>query len=74
MTVFLNIVLWDKHASLTGTFFLLLCLAGGAFYQQAPLRIQAYQIVIVNESEKVVEDDIGGSKKNHTNESLPTKG
>ena len=74
LTVFLNIVLWDKHASLTGTFFLLLCLAGGAFYQQAPLRIQAYQKVIVNESEKVVEDDIGGSKKNHTNESLPTKG
>jgi hypothetical protein len=55
--VFLNIIIWDKHASVTGTFFLLLCLAGGAFYQQAPLRSQAYQKVVA-ESDKLGE--VGG--------------
>jgi GDP-mannose transporter len=57
LTVFLNIIIWDKHASVTGTFFLLLCLAGGAFYQQAPLRSQAYQKVVA-ESDKLGE--VGG--------------
>jgi len=38
LTVLLNILVWDKHASAAGTLFLLACLAGGAFYQQAPLR------------------------------------
>jgi GDP-mannose transporter len=38
VTVALNILLWDKHSSPLGTAFLLVCLAGGAFYEQAPLR------------------------------------
>jgi GDP-mannose transporter len=38
LTVLLNILVWSKHASPAGTAFLLLCLAGGAFYEQAPLR------------------------------------
>jgi len=41
LTVLLNVVVWDKHASPLGTFFLLLCLVGGALYQQAPLRAGA---------------------------------
>lgn len=41
LTVLLNIALWSKHASPLGTGFLLMCLAGGAFYQQAPLRLAA---------------------------------
>jgi len=38
ITILLNILLWDKHASPLGTAALLCCLAGGALYQQAPLR------------------------------------
>jgi hypothetical protein len=38
LTILLNILLWSKHSSLLGTCFLLLCILGGAFYQQAPLR------------------------------------
>lgn len=38
LTVMLNIAVWSKHASALGTFFLLVSLAGGAFYEQAPLR------------------------------------
>ena len=38
LTVLLNIAIWDKHASFAGTLGLFICLAGGSFYQQAPLR------------------------------------
>ena len=38
LTVILNIMIWDKHASPFGTFCLLVCLAGGCAYQQAPVR------------------------------------
>ena len=38
ITVVLNIVVWDKHASPLGTAFLFLAIFAGAAYQQAPLR------------------------------------
>jgi len=38
LTVLLNIAMWDKHASTTGTLALLACLVAGLFYQQAPKR------------------------------------
>jgi len=38
LTVLLNILVWDNHASTAGTLCLLGCLAGGAMYRQAPLR------------------------------------
>lgn len=41
LTVLINIMFWNKHASALGTFFLLTCLAGGAAYQQAPMRAAA---------------------------------
>jgi hypothetical protein len=34
-------MIWDKHASAVGTLLLVLCLAGGAAYQQAPMRTPA---------------------------------
>jgi hypothetical protein len=41
ITVLLNIALWNKHASPLGTAFLFVCIAGGAAYQQAPMRSDA---------------------------------
>ena len=38
LTVLINILIWDKHASALGIAFLLLCLAAAAAYQQAPKR------------------------------------
>ena len=38
LTVLVNVLMWDEHASSTGIASLLLCVLGGAFYQQAPLR------------------------------------
>jgi len=41
LTVLINIVFWNKHATPLGTAYLLVCLAGGAAYQQAPMRAAA---------------------------------
>jgi solute carrier family 35 len=37
-SVFVNILIWDKHASPIGIAALLLCLLAGSMYQQSPLR------------------------------------
>eukprot|EP00009_Paramoeba_aestuarina_P004799 CAMPEP_0201509658 /NCGR_PEP_ID=MMETSP0161_2-20130828/2648_1 /ASSEMBLY_ACC=CAM_ASM_000251 /TAXON_ID=180227 /ORGANISM="Neoparamoeba aestuarina, Strain SoJaBio B1-5/56/2" /LENGTH=315 /DNA_ID=CAMNT_0047904677 /DNA_START=64 /DNA_END=1011 /DNA_ORIENTATION=- len=44
LTVVLNIAIWDKHASFIGTLGLFACLAGGSFYQQAPMRANRNQL------------------------------
>jgi len=38
LTVTVNVLIWDKHASTSGIGALCVCLAGGSLYQQAPLR------------------------------------
>lgn len=38
MTVLVNLLIWDQHASPMGILSLFLCLIGGAFYKQAPMR------------------------------------
>jgi len=38
LTVLLNVLIWDQHASPAGIGALCVCLGGGALYQQAPLR------------------------------------
>lgn len=38
ITVFINVVMWDQHATPNGLASLFLCLIGAYFYQQAPLR------------------------------------
>jgi len=38
LTVTVNVLIWDKHASASGIGSLVICLAGGSLYKQAPLR------------------------------------
>lgn len=38
LTVLLNVMIWDKHASMLGLCSVVLCLLAGVFYQQAPRR------------------------------------
>jgi len=38
MTICINVLLWDKHASQIGIVFLLFCLGSAYFYKQAPMR------------------------------------
>lgn len=35
LTVVINLVIWDKHSTLVGTFGLLICMVGGVMYQQS---------------------------------------
>ena len=38
LTVLLNVIIWDKHASPMGLFAVCVCLLSGTLYQQAPRR------------------------------------
>jgi len=38
LTVTINVLIWDKHASATGIASLCVCLLGGSLYQQSPAR------------------------------------
>ena len=40
LTVFVNVLIWDKHASALGIGSLAICIAGGSLYQQAPLALR----------------------------------
>lgn len=48
-TVTVNVLIWDQHASWTGVCALIICLLGGAFYQQAPSRIPVYKALPTKE-------------------------
>jgi len=54
-TVVVNVAIWDKHASVTGLLFLMLCMGAGFFYQQAPMRNQLKMDSDNKEEEMVVE-------------------
>jgi len=43
LTVTVNVLIWDKHATLPGIASLCVCLLGGSLYQQSPLRPDAVQ-------------------------------
>jgi len=38
LTIVINVMIWDKHASFTGVGFLLLCLSAAYLYKQSPMR------------------------------------
>ena len=40
LTLFFNVILWEKHSSPMGMLAVCLCLLAGSLYQQAPLRSQ----------------------------------
>ncbi|KAG8095977.1 hypothetical protein GUJ93_ZPchr0013g36420 [Zizania palustris] len=46
LTVVINLLIWDKHASLVGTIGLLICMSGGILYQQSttkpkPIKVES---------------------------------
>lgn len=38
LTILLNVIIWDQHATPGGIFSLFICIAGGMIYQQSPMR------------------------------------
>jgi len=50
LTIILNVLVWDKHASPGGLAALSVCLVAGSFYRQAPMRSEA-QLPLTSESD-----------------------
>ena len=38
LTILLNVMIWDQHATPGGIFSLFICIGGGMIYQQSPMR------------------------------------
>lgn len=68
LTVTVNVLIWDKHASPAGISSLLLCLVGGSLYQQAPPRprpeeeAEAVMLRTANSEGEDTYEGRGGSK------------
>jgi len=56
ITVFMNVLIWDQHASPFGIASLFLCLIGGSFYQQAPMRRDGDKIVKAKDEKDLVNE------------------
>jgi len=68
LSILLNIIVWDKHATPAGTVALFVCLAGGTIYKQAPLRNES----TIDELDKLVQENLAefemsGSKNSNEN-------
>lgn len=56
VTVIINIIIWDKHASVIELAFLTLGLIAGAFYEQAPMRCAGSDAKNIGQSECKAEE------------------
>jgi len=65
LTVTLNVLIWDNHASTYGLLSLLVCLAGGTLYQQSPLRSTDLQ---KHQGLPMVDDDADEHDDDHEEE------
>uniref|UniRef100_A0A0D9VR86 Sugar phosphate transporter domain-containing protein n=1 Tax=Leersia perrieri TaxID=77586 RepID=A0A0D9VR86_9ORYZ len=52
LTVVINLLIWDKHASLVGTIGLLICMSGGVLYQQSTTKPKAPKVEPKEESDE----------------------
>ena len=57
ISVFINVVIWEKHASRLGLIFLAVCLCGSAIYKQAPLREENEDIAVEHEKQGLCTED-----------------
>jgi len=53
ITILFNTLVWEQHASAGGIISLFVCLVGGAFYQQSPLRAELDYSQVAQEEEEV---------------------
>ncbi len=40
LTILLNVIIWDQHATPGGIFSLFICIGGGMIYQQSPMKVE----------------------------------
>jgi drug/metabolite transporter (DMT)-like permease len=56
LTVLVNLLIWDNHASMEGIASLSLCLVGGVFYQQAPMKKEHVESPAVSNKDEEGQD------------------
>jgi hypothetical protein len=52
LTVVINLLIWDKHASFVGTIGLLICMSGGVLYQQSTTKPRAPKVELMEENDE----------------------
>lgn len=73
MTVIVNLMIWDQHATPLGIWFLFLCIIGGSFYKQSPLRNKESDDVVkaqVSKDKDLEENDDGMDDFNKDKEDI----
>ena len=58
LTILLNVVIWDQHATTGGIMALFVCLAGGSIYEQAPMRGESKKAVAAEIDDDEATDDL----------------
>lgn len=59
LTILLNVLIWDQHATPGGIFSLFICIAGGMVYQQSPMRADKLSAEIPGaDADDAFEDEI----------------
>jgi len=69
LTVVINLLIWDKHASFVGTIGLLICMSGGVLYQQSTTKPKAPKVEPKEENDEEQQKLLqmqGGQETNST--------
>jgi drug/metabolite transporter (DMT)-like permease len=69
LTVVINLLIWDKHASFVGTIGLLICMSGGILYQQSTTKPKAPKVEPKEENDEEQQKLLqmqGGQESNST--------
>ncbi|KAJ7563430.1 hypothetical protein O6H91_03G110700 [Diphasiastrum complanatum] len=76
LTVIINVLIWDKHASNTGILFLVLTIVGGVMYQQSTSKKPAPQadtVLLKEIDSEHIKDDLGLDPENDEESALKSK-
>mmetsp|Transcript_36495 Transcript_36495/g.88448 ORF Transcript_36495/g.88448 Transcript_36495/m.88448 type:complete len:158 (-) Transcript_36495:157-630(-) len=57
LTILMNVMIWDQHATPGGIFALFICISGGMIYKQAPMRGASSTKTAAGEDNKTDDDE-----------------
>ena len=64
LTILLNVLIWDQHATPGGIFSLFICIAGGMIYQQSPMRAdKSVSAAPTDDQDDAFEEEVSDTSK-----------
>jgi GDP-mannose transporter len=63
LTILLNVVIWDQHATPGGIMSLFVCIAGGSIYEQAPMRGESGSAMSSKQDDFAMETEVDESEQ-----------